>query len=104
MRSKYSTIVYILFVLIFLGGLSLLFLRQPFIDYFREETGVTDVEVITVKPLSEDKLMNTDILETDEFSSLTNQVTVFSWEDICGDSINSPRPCSVGNSNPFIRK
>lgn len=104
MTNRYSTLLYIIFTLIFLAGLSLLFLRQPFIDYFREEVGVNDTEVVIRKSASQNDLINTDILSGDVLSSLTNQVTVFSWDNICGKSINAPKDCKEGNTNPFLRK
>jgi len=104
MKNKYSTLLYTLFILLFIASLLLLFLRQPFIDYFREETGVTKVEVVIRKSLPPDKLINTEILNGEVLSSLSNQVTIFDFDDICGESINSPKACVAGNTNPFVRK
>lgn len=104
MNSKYSTLIYFVFSLLFLASLALLLLRQPFIDYYRVKTGVTEVDVVIRKPLSESELINTEVLAGDTLSSLTNQVTVFSFDDICGDSLNAPRQCKTGNASPFIKQ
>jgi hypothetical protein len=104
MTSKYSPILYIFFILLFLAGLAVLFLRQPFVDYWREEVGISEVEVVIKKLPPKNELINTDILTGDVLSSLSNQVTVFSWDNVCGDSLNAPRACVQGNSNPFLRK
>ena len=102
MRSKYATILYVLFIIILLAGLALLFLRQPFIDYWREVEGVEDVEIIIRKSPAQNELINTDILNGEDLSALSEQVTVFSFDSICGDSIKAPKRCTEGNSNPFL--
>ncbi|MDI3496497.1 MAG: hypothetical protein PWQ35_518 [Patescibacteria group bacterium] len=104
MKGKYATILYIFFILILLAGLALLFLRQPFIDYWREVEGVENVEIIVHKSPAQNDLINTDILHGAELSSLSEQVTVFSFDDICGDQIKAIVPCSEGNNNPFFKK
>lgn len=104
MNSRYSTTIYIIFSLLLLASLALLFLRQPFIDYYRVKSGVSEVDVVIRRPMSESELINTEVLAGETLSSLTNQVTVFSFDDICGDSLNAPRPCVIGNASPFIRK
>ncbi|MDD2354262.1 MAG: hypothetical protein PHX76_02690 [Patescibacteria group bacterium] len=104
MKGKYATILYLFFVLILLAGLALLFLRQPFIDYWREVEGVENVEVIIRKSPTQNDLINTDILHGTEISSLSEQVTTFSFDDICGDQVKMIGPCSEGNSNPFLIK
>jgi len=104
MKSKYSTLLYSLFILLFLASLFLLFMRQPFIDYFREKTGVTQVDVVIRKSLPKEALINTEILDGEILSSLSSQVSVFDFDDICGKSINAPKACVTGNANPFVRK
>ncbi len=101
MRSKYATILYVFFIVIFLAGLALLFLRQPFIDYWREVEGVEDVEVIIRKSPAQNELINTNILNGEDLSALSEQVIIFSFDSICGDSIKAPKRCTAGNSNPF---
>jgi len=93
-----------LFILLFIASLLLLFLRQSFVDYFREKTGVTEVEVVIRKSLPPEGLINTEILNGEVLSSLSNQVTIFDFDDICGESINAPKACVTGNANPFVRK
>lgn len=104
MMSKYSTLLYAFFILLFIASLSLLFLRQPFIDYYREVAGVNDIEVVIRKSLPTEALINTEVLEGEVLSSLSNQVSVFDFEEICGKSINAPKACVTGNGNPFVRK
>lgn len=104
MRTRHSIAFYIFLTLIFLAGLILLFLRQPFINFFREQSGVTAVDVTPRKSLPVDQLLNTSILESEKLSSLRENVKVFSMEDICGDSVNAPKRCTVGNINPFSNK
>lgn len=104
MRSRHSIAFYVVLVLIFLIGLVLLFLRQPFINFFREQTGVTVVDNTPRKSLPANQLINTDILASEKLSSLRENVKVFSMEEICGDSVNAPKRCTVGNINPFLSK
>ena len=104
MRSRHSIALYIVLLLILLAGLFLLFLRQPFINFFREQSGVTAVDVAPRKSLPANQLINTDILAGEKLSSLRNNVKVFSMEDICGDSVNAPKRCTVGNINPFLSR
>lgn len=101
MRSKYATILYILFVTVLLAGLALLFLRQPFIDYWREVKGVENADIIIRKSPPQNELINTDILNGEDLSALSDQVTIFSFDSICGDSIKAPKRCVEGNGNPF---
>ncbi len=104
MRSRHSIAFYIVILLIFLVGLVLLFMRQPFINFFRVQVGVTEIDVTPRKSLPASQLINTDILASEKLSSLRENVKVFSMEDICGDSVNAPKRCTVGNINPFLSK
>lgn len=104
MRSRYSIAFYVVLSLIFLTGLILLFFRQPFINFFREQSGVTVVDVAPRRSPPANQLINTDILASEKLSSLKDNVKVFSMENICGDSINAPKRCAVGNINPFLKK
>lgn len=104
MKGKFKVTMYIIFTILLLAALSLLFLRQPFADYFRHVKGIDQIEILARKPRAKEFLINKEIVESDKMKSLSQQVTVFSVEDICGASVNSPRQCSVGNSNPFLRK
>lgn len=104
MNSHYSKLIFFIFSLLLLASLALLFLRQPFFDYYRVQSGVTEVDVVIRRPAADSELINTEVLSNEILSSLTNQVTVFSWDDICGNSLNAPKSCVVGNATPFIRK
>ncbi len=103
MKSRYSTAFYFILALIFLIGLILLFLRQPFINFFREQSGVTAVDMTPRKSLPADQLINTGILASEKLSSLRDNVKIFSMEDICGNSVNAPKRCAIGNINPFLK-
>jgi len=103
MRSKYAPLLYILAILILLSGIGLLFLRQSVADYMHEATGLSAVEVIPRRSLPDDQLINVDILKSDKLAEMKNNVQVFSFEDICGDSLNSPTRCVRGTNNPFKR-
>lgn len=104
MRSKYQSLLYIILVLLFLSGLFLLFLRQSFIEYFREIQGVDAVQVSASASLPKEKLLDTSILEHERLKELRNYVQVFSIENICGESINAGKRCAPGNKNPFLAK
>ena len=104
MTNKYSAIFYILSGVILLAALGLLFLRQPFIDYYREKSGVTKTEVVITKLPPADTLINTEILNGKILGSLSNQVKVFSFDEVCGSSVSAPASCRVGNNNPFLDK
>lgn len=104
MRSRFAPLIFILFFLILLVGLGLLFFRQQVADVLHEKTGIASLEVVARASLPDEQLLNTEILNSDALMSLKSNVQVFSFEDICGESINAPRKCLTGNSNPFSDK
>lgn len=104
MTNKYAKIIYTLSTILFIGALGLLFFRQAFIDYYREQSGVTKTETIVIKPSPQESIINTEVLSGGVLSSLSNQVKVFSFDEICSDSVYAPAACRVGNSNPFLKK
>lgn len=103
MRSKYAPILYILTVLLVLAAIGLLFLRQPIADYMHEATGLSAVEVIPRRSQADSDLINVEILKSEKLSEMKNNVQVFSFDDICGDSLNSASRCVRGTNNPFKR-
>ena len=104
MRNNYSLLLYISIIALALAGLSLLFLRQPFVEILREKTGVASVEVATRKSPPPQTLINTEILEDDRLVNLKNNVKVFVFEEICSESVNAVKRCVKGNNNPFLKR
>lgn len=104
MNNKFSAIFYTLTGIIFIAALGLLFFRQAFIDYYRVESGVTETEIIVTKLPPQEKIINTEIVSGEVLASLSSQVKVFSFDEVCGDSIYAPAACRVGNGNPFLKK
>jgi hypothetical protein len=104
MRNKYALLLYIFIFILVLAGLGLMFMRQVFVDNLRNTTGISAVDVTVRRSLPDNELIDTEILEGERLSNLTNNVKVFVFEEICGESINTPKQCSKGNGNPFLRK
>jgi hypothetical protein len=50
-------------------------------------------------PASE--LLDTAVLENERMTALKSNVSVFVFDEICGDSINSVKRCVKGNNHPF---
>lgn len=103
MRSKYASFLYILGVLILITAAGLLFLRQPVADYVHEASGLSSVDAIPRRSLADDELINVEILKSEKLAEMKNYVQVFSFEDICSESINSQTKCIQGTKNPFER-
>jgi hypothetical protein len=104
MRNNYNSLLYIFIVILVLAGLSLLFLRQPFVDILREKTGIAAIDVPTRKSPPASELINTEILKNDRLLSLKNNIKVFVFEEVCGESVNTSKRCAKGNNNPFLKK
>ena len=84
-----------------MAGLAMLFLRQPFVDYLRDNTGLTTVDVPMRPETPAERLIDIEILKSDKITSMRSNVQVFNFNEICGDSVNAPTPCVLGNRNPF---
>lgn len=102
MRSRFAPLIFILFSFLLLAGLGLLLFRQPVADVLHEKTGIAGVEAVIRASLPEDQLLNKEILNNEAIVSLRRQVQTFSFEDICGPSVNTAQKCLTGNSNPFL--
>ncbi len=101
MKHRYTTLLYLFFLLIFIGGLGMLFLRQSFVDYLRENTGITTVEVPLRPATPPEQLIDVEILKNEKLTSMRNNVQVFNFNEICGESVNAGKRCVLGNRNPF---
>lgn len=95
--------LYILGVLILIIASGLLFLRQSVADYMYEASGLSSIEVVPRRSLPDDQLINVEILKSEKMAGMKNYVQVFSFEDICSESINSLTECVIGKKNPFER-
>jgi len=104
MRSKNASFLYILGVLILITATGLLFMRQSVADYLHETTGLSTVEVVPRRSLPDDQLINVEILKSEKLAGMKNYVQIYSFEDICSDSINVQSKCVVGTKNPFENK
>jgi hypothetical protein len=76
-------------------------MRQPVADYMHETTGLSTVEVVPRRSLPDDQLINVEILKGEKIAGMKNYVQIYSFEDICSDSINTQSKCVVGTKNPF---
>lgn len=101
MKSRFAPLIFILFSILLLIGIGLLFFRQPVANMLHESTGVAGVEVVVRASVPDDQLLNTAILKNEAMISLKRNVQVFSFEDICGASVNAAQKCLTGNSSPF---
>ncbi len=104
MRKNYTPFIYIFVAILVIAMLGLLFLRQNFVEFLRGQTGAASIEVVVRKSVPANELINTEILESETLISLKDNIKVFTFEETCGESINAPKRCVKGNSNPFFNK
>lgn len=101
MKNNHAVVYYVIIVILALAGIVLLFLRQPFVEALRNQTGISTVDVVVRRATPASELLDTAILENERMTALKSNVNVFVFDEICGDSINSVKRCVKGNNNPF---
>lgn len=101
MKNNHAVVFYVIIIILALVGVVLLFLRQPFIDALRNQTGISTIDVTVRRSAPASELLDTAILEDARMTSLKNNVSVFVFDEVCGDSVNSVKRCVKGNNKPF---
>jgi hypothetical protein len=101
MKNNHAIVYYVIIVILALAGIVLLFLRQPFVEALRNQTGLSTVDVTVRRSAPASELLDTAILENERMTALKNNVSVFVFEEVCGESINSVKRCVKGNNSPF---
>lgn len=101
MKNNNIVVFYVVIIILVLASITLLFMRQPFIEAVRNQTGISTLDVSVRRSAPASELINTKILEDERLTSLKNNVNVFVFEEICGESINSAKRCVKGNNNLF---
>lgn len=88
MKKNFRLILYIIIILVILGGLFLFIFRNSVLKVLRQETGVdsaakvTDISGTAVTVASSSAL-DIGILKLPRFVALVNQVTNFDFANIC---------------------
>ncbi|MDP2944386.1 MAG: hypothetical protein Q8N57_02305 [bacterium] len=88
MKKNSPVILYIIIILVILGGLSLFIFKDSVLKVLRQETGVdsaakvTDISGTAVAVASSSAL-DISILKLPRFVALVNQVTNFDFNNIC---------------------
>ncbi|HZJ41116.1 MAG TPA: hypothetical protein VFD16_02535 [Candidatus Saccharimonadales bacterium] len=101
MKNNYAVVYYTIIIILVLAGVVLLFLRQPFVEALRNQTGISTVDVVVRHSAPANELLDTAILEDARMTALKNNVNVFVFDEICGQSVNSVKRCVKGNNKPF---
>ena len=101
MKNNNIVVFYVVIIILAVASLALLFLRQPFIEALRNQTGISTLDVGIRRSAPASELINTKILEDERLTALKNNVSVFVFEEICGESVNSAKRCVKGNNNLF---
>lgn len=127
MKNGYRFILYSFIILLVLGGLALFIFRDSFIDSWREQSGLTELATGTKFAVTARDTLDPEILKSPKFTSLTNYVTDFNFDNICQrpdvvvsqpeipaevasstasttdeTASTTPMACHQGNSSPFL--
>ncbi len=117
MKNYYRVMLYIVIILIILGGLALFLFRQVLTESLSSQINpeqlVSPAKVTNPNP----NVLNIDILKTAKFVALKNNVINFDFDNLCGRASNeaavvtivsgtstapTPSKCSLGNNFPFF--
>ena len=88
MKKNPSFILYIITILIILGGLFMFIFRDSLLDALRQQTGVDSAAKVSdisamVATVATSSALDVSILQLPRFTSLVNQVTNFNFDNIC---------------------
>ncbi|MCX6794583.1 MAG: hypothetical protein NTY31_01090 [Candidatus Falkowbacteria bacterium] len=102
MKKNFRLILYIIIILVILGGLSLFIFKDSVLKVLRQETGVNSAAKVTdisgtAVTVASSSALDTSILKLPRFVALVNQVTNFDFANICW------RP-DVAVSQPIVPK
>ncbi len=107
MRNNYRTLLYFVIILLILGSLAILFLRQPITETLSTRAELS-AYVVPSKSMNAANRESSEleILKNSRFISLKNNVINFDFENICGKAIaqsgtGKATSCTLGNNRPF---
>lgn len=123
MKKNSPLILYIVIILIILGGLALFIFKDVILGVLRQQTGVDVAARVsgisaTVPTVASSSLLDTSVLKLPRFTSLVNNVINFNFDNICwrpdsvtiqpvisdvtgGASSTATVNCVQGNGSPF---
>jgi len=108
MRNNYRTLLYFTIILIILGSLFILFLRQTITDSLGTKVALDSYYETPANGMaaSSRNLNEVDILKNSRFISLKNNVINFDFDNICGGqgvklASGKASACTLGNNRPF---
>jgi len=88
MKKNSAIVLYVVIILVILGGLALFIFRGSILTVLRQKTGVdsaarvTDIST-TVVAIASSSALDVGILSLPRFTSLVNQVADFNFDNIC---------------------
>lgn len=87
MEKKFSLILYLIIILVILGGLFLLIFKGPIMDSFHQQTVGGYAQTIsgdtTAAKVASSSALDISILKLPRFIALVNNVTNFNFDNIC---------------------
>lgn len=88
MKKNSPIILYIIIIIVILGGLSLFIFKDYILGVLRQQTGVDSAAQVsnisaTVVTVASSSALDTSILKLPRFTALVNQVTDFNFDNIC---------------------
>lgn len=123
MKKNSPIILYIVIILIILGGLALFIFKDGILEVLRQQTGVDVAARVssisaTVPTVASSSILDTSVLKLPRFTSLVNNVINFNFDNICwrpdsvtiqpaisdvagGASSTAAVNCVQGNGSPF---
>lgn len=125
MRSKYGIIIFILIVLLIIGGIVLYFAKDNIASYFSMQEDLASLSA-PMKVTASSEALDDSAIKSTTFKSLKNNVNNFDYNNICkrpavpvvsviktveilasGAEASTTTPveninCQRGNNNPFL--
>ncbi|MFA6194815.1 MAG: hypothetical protein WC719_03680 [Patescibacteria group bacterium] len=88
MKKNSPVILYVIIILVILGGLALFIFKDSILGVLRQQTGVDSAAKVsdisaTVVTVASSSALDTSILKLPRFTALVNQVTNFNFDNIC---------------------
>jgi len=116
MKNYYRVILYVVIILIILGGLALFLFRQPLTESLNSQISPESLVSPAKVANPSANVLDVDILKTPKFTALKNNVVNFDFDNICGrassdgsavtivsgTSTVAASRCGLGNNFPFF--
>ncbi len=101
MKKNSPAILYIIIILVILGGLALFIFKDSILGVLRQRTGVDSAAKVSdisaaIVTVASSSALDTSILKLPRFTALVNQVTDFNFDNICWrPDVVTSQPISV---------